>query len=125
LKGVPENGTRRTFNLPEKNACNGTLAYRMRCLFFRVLHVDDREMPALKQFWSNLPGDAAADCVRNKTRRRDMASHGKEPQRSPARKASGIDGTVRPKLRYVRQRTELFRGRAYNVIHRGSASSDQ
>jgi hypothetical protein len=53
-----------------------------------------------EQFWSDLPGDAEADCVRNKTRRRDMAGHGKEPQRSAARKASGIDGTVRPKLLY-------------------------
>jgi hypothetical protein len=71
-----------------------------------------------------LPGDAEADCVQNKGeagnsdsmlsacntmdayqrrcalqgRRRDMASHGKESQHRAARKAAGIDGTVRLKL---------------------------
>jgi hypothetical protein len=54
----------------------------------------------LEQFWSDLPGDAEADWVRNKAWRRDMAGHGKEPQRSTARKAPGSDGTVRPKLLY-------------------------
>ena len=52
----------------------------------------------LEQFKSDLPGDAEADCVRDKAWRRDMASHGKEAQRCVARKASGIDGTVRLKL---------------------------
>jgi hypothetical protein len=35
--------------------------------------------------------------LRNKARRRDMASHGKEAQRRAAGKASGIVGTVRVK----------------------------
>jgi hypothetical protein len=42
-----------------------------------------------------VPGEPEAICLWNKARRRDMASHGKEPQRSATGKASGIDGTVR------------------------------
>jgi hypothetical protein len=46
-----------------------------------------------------MPGEPEAICLWNKppgigARRRDMASHGKEPQRSATGKASGIDGTV-------------------------------
>ncbi|WP_158597941.1 hypothetical protein [Noviherbaspirillum saxi] len=45
-----------------------------------------------------MPVEAEAICSWNKARRRDMASHGKEPQRRAAGKASGIGGTVRVKL---------------------------
>ncbi|WP_147376806.1 hypothetical protein [Noviherbaspirillum saxi] len=57
----------------------------------------------LEQFHPDLPGEAEAVCLRNKARRPNMASHGKEAsaaprQRGAAGKASGIDGTVRMKL---------------------------
>ncbi|RJF95759.1 hypothetical protein [Noviherbaspirillum saxi] len=53
---------------------------------------------ALEQFHPDLPVEAETICLWNKARRRDMASHGKEPQRSAAGKSPGIDGTVRVKL---------------------------
>ncbi|WP_147376822.1 hypothetical protein [Noviherbaspirillum saxi] len=53
---------------------------------------------SLEQFHPDLPVEAEAICPWNKARRRDMASHGKEPQRRAAGKASGIGGTVRVKL---------------------------
>ncbi|RJF98425.1 hypothetical protein D3871_07835 [Noviherbaspirillum saxi] len=57
----------------------------------------------LGQFHPDVPDEAEAVCPRNKARRRDMVSHGKEAsaaprQRGAAGKASGIDGTVRVKL---------------------------